>query len=99
LSTPSRGERDDFFDPRHVKIVEPNAAAVTRAVEEWLTNTTGRNYIQTATENYWSESFVYCLCTDWQAPTTAQIERRHPLIFWPPVKTYKQLKRWFVRPR
>jgi glycosyl transferase family 1 len=35
VSTPSLGGRDEFFDPRHVKIVEPSAEAVERAVAEW----------------------------------------------------------------
>ncbi len=38
VSTPSVGGRDEFFDPRHVKIVEPNAEAVERAVAEWVLN-------------------------------------------------------------
>jgi hypothetical protein len=35
VSTPSVGGRDEFFDPRHVKIVEPEATAVEKAVAEW----------------------------------------------------------------
>jgi glycosyltransferase involved in cell wall biosynthesis len=35
VSTPSLGGRDEFFDSRHVKIVEPKPSAVERAVVEW----------------------------------------------------------------
>ena len=35
VSTPSLGGREEFYDTRHVKIVEPTAQNVERAVEEW----------------------------------------------------------------
>lgn len=38
VSTPSIGGRAEFFDSRHVKIVEPNAVAVEQAVAEWALN-------------------------------------------------------------
>lgn len=34
VTTPSRGGRDEFFDPAHVRWVEPEPQAVARAVEE-----------------------------------------------------------------
>ncbi len=33
ITTPSQGGRDAFFDPRHVRVVEPTAEAVRAAVE------------------------------------------------------------------
>jgi hypothetical protein len=35
VSTPSKGGRDEFFNTRHVKIVEPKAEAIELAVAEW----------------------------------------------------------------
>lgn len=34
ISTPSRGGRDEFFDPRHVRIVQPNPDEIEEAVAE-----------------------------------------------------------------
>lgn len=38
VSTPSKGGRDEFFDVRHVTIVDPDPASVAKAVQQWKEN-------------------------------------------------------------
>jgi hypothetical protein len=113
VSTPSLGGRDEFFDPRHVKIVEPNPLAVERAVAEWshsapspeeireavlvkcrehrrrlldwLCKVSGRDFLSSADENFWSPLFVDKLTMG------VAIDPAETIELWEPMKLRQRL--------
>ena len=96
VSTPSLGGRDEFFDPRHVKIVEPLAEAIEEAVTQWCERAPPSQEIRESILKkcrMHRERLLHWLCAVSGQNLFTNIDHN----FWSPLFTEK-LRNWVIVP-